>query len=470
VPPGQTRAPGKARTAGQPRVPGQTRSSGSRPTGRMASRAPAEPAGLWRRSAWSARMESPLAPYYLILGSSVALVVLGLIMVLSSSSVTALTSQGSSYAVFSKQAMFAALGLPLCWVAAALPVRVWKAVAWPLLLVTLAALAAVPVIGSEVNGNQNWIVIGGLTVQPSEAAKLALVVWSAAVLARKQPLLDRVPHLLVPVLPGACLVLVLVMFGRDLGTALILMALVAALLYTAGAPMRLFTLVGVLAAAAVALLVVTSPNRMTRMNAWLGTGGPSDYLGADYQISQAAFALASGGWWGVGLGASREKWLLLPEAHNDFIFAVIGEELGLAGTLAVLGLFAALGVGLCRLVLAADDFFVKIATGGVLAWVLGQAIVNIGAVIGLLPVIGVPLPLVSSGGSALVTTLVALGMVLGFARRVPGAAHALSSRPRVVRRSFAVVPGRVAATRGRPARVVRGARPARPGRPGGGAA
>ena len=456
-------------------APGQTRTPGKvRPTGRAAYRAPAEPAGLWRRSAWSARMESPLAPYYLILGSTVALVVLGLIMVLSSSSVTALTSQGSSYAVFSKQAMFAALGLPLCWIAAAVPVRVWKAVAWPLLLVTLAALAAVPVIGRDFQGNQNWIVIGGFTVQPSEAAKLALVVWSAAVLARKQPLLDRVPHLLVPVLPGACLVLVLVMLGRDLGTALILMALVAALLYTAGAPMRLFALVGVLATATVALLVVTSPNRMTRMNAWLGTD-PADPLGTDYQISQAAFALASGGWWGVGLGASREKWLLLPEAHNDFIFAVIGEELGLAGTLAVLGLFAALGVGLCRLVLAADDFFVKIATGGVLAWVLGQAIVNIGAVIGLLPVIGVPLPLVSSGGSALVTTLVALGMVLGFARRVPGAAHALSSRPRVVRRSFAVVPGRVAAARGRPARTVRvgGARPthtARPGRPGGGAA
>jgi cell division protein FtsW len=431
-------------------------------------------------------MESPLAPYYLILGSSVALVVLGLIMVLSSSSVTALTSQGSSYAVFSKQAMFAALGLPLCWVAAAVPVRFWKAVAWPLLLLTLVALAAVPLIGTSKNGNQNWIVIGGLTLQPSEAAKLALVVWSAAVLARKQPLLDRVPHLLVPVLPGACLVLVLVMLGRDLGTALILMALVAALLYTAGAPMRLFAAVGLVATAAVALLVVTSPNRMTRMNAWLGMNGPGiDYLGADYQSSHSVFALASGGWWGLGLGASREKWLLLPEAHNDFIFAVIGEELGLAGTLAVLGLFAVLGVGLCKLVLAADDFFVKIATGGVLAWVLGQAIVNIGAVIGLLPVIGVPLPLVSSGGSALVTTLVALGMVLGFARRVPGAAHALSSRPRVVRRSFAVVPGRVAAGRprqlrpartagtarpARPARSGRPARPARSGRPGGGVA
>jgi cell division protein FtsW len=156
----------------------------------------------------------------------------------------------------------------------------------------------------------------------------------------------------------------------------------------------------------------------------------------------ALWALASGGWWGLGLGESRQKWFWLPEAHNDFIFAIIGEELGLVGTLAVLGLFAMLGIGLFRLVIAADDVFVKIATGGVLAWVLGQALVNIGAVVGLLPVVGVPLPLVSSGGSALVTTLIALGMVLGFARRVPGAAEALASRPSVVARSLAVLPGR----------------------------
>jgi cell division protein FtsW len=154
------------------------------------------------------------------------------------------------------------------------------------------------------------------------------------------------------------------------------------------------------------------------------------------------WALASGGWWGVGLGGSREKWGLLPEAHNDFIFAVIGEELGLIGTLAVLGLFAILGYGLFRIVLRTDDLFVKIATTGVLTWVLGQAVINIGAVLGLLPVVGLPLPLVSSGGSALVMAMLALGMVIGFARREAGAPEALAARGGLVQRSLAVLPVR----------------------------
>ncbi len=424
--------------------------------------------GLWQRSAWAARLESPLAAYYLVLGATVALVLLGLIMVLSSSSVESLRSpMRNSYAVFGKQAMFAAIGLPLACIAAMLPVRAWKALGWPLLLLAVLGLGAVIVYGQLVYGNRNWVTVAGVTLQPSEAAKLALVVWSAGVLARKEPLLHRTSHVLVPVVPVAALILALVLAGRDLGTALILMALTAALLFTAGAPLRVFLLGGTAALSVVALLVVTSPNRMSRVDAWLGGGeaAAADFHGTGWQTMHGAFALASGGWWGVGLGASREKWLWLPEAHNDFIFAIIGEELGLAGTLSVLALFGILGVGLVRLVLATDDLFVKIATGGVLAWVLGQAIVNIGAVIGLLPVIGVPLPLVSSGGSALVTTLVALGMVLGFARRVPGAPEALASRPRVVRRSFAVVPGRSRIVAGRLPRPRSSSR-----RPGGGAA
>jgi len=242
--------------------------------------------------------------------------------------------------------------------------------------------------------------------------------------------------------PVAVAMLALVMLGRDLGTALILLGLVAALLFTAGAPLRVFAISGIATGAAVAVLVGTSQNRMDRVQSWLAGGSPKDYQGAAWQTTHGLWALASGGWWGVGLGASREKWSWLPEAHNDFIFAVIGEELGLAGTLVVLALFAALGIGLFRLVLASDDMFVKIATGGVLAWVLGQAVINIGAVLGMLPVIGVPLPLVSSGGSALVTTMVGLGMALGFARRVPGAPEALAARAGVVRRSFAVLPHR----------------------------
>jgi cell division protein FtsW len=399
------------------------------------------PAPARARSAWVARLQSPLAAYYLVLGSTIALVVLGLVMVLSSSSVESLRTSHSSYTIFAKQAMFAAIGLPLAVVAAWVPPKVWKALAWPLLVLGFCALLLVLVMGQSVNGNRNWVVIGGITLQPSEAVKLALVVWVAAVLERKRPLMHRTVHAVVPVVPIAALLLALVLAGRDLGTALVLMSLVAALMFTAGVPLRVFAVSGSLAIFAVFVLVTTSPNRMQRLAAWRGTGA-ADPQGTNWQPLHALWALASGGWWGLGLGESRQKWFWLPEAHNDFIFAIIGEELGLVGTLAVLGLFAMLGIGLFRLVIAADDVFVKIATGGVLAWVLGQALVNIGAVVGLLPVVGVPLPLVSSGGSALVTTLIALGMVLGFARRVPGAAEALASRPSVVARSLAVLPGR----------------------------
>jgi len=408
--------------------------------------------GTGSRGTWLSRLESPLASYYLVLGSTVALVVIGLVMVLSSSSVESLreSDMHSSYVVFAKQALFAGIGLPLAWIASRLPERTWKRLSWPFFAGAVGVLMLVPFIGVSVGGNRNWIAVAGFTVQPSEAAKLALLVWAAAVLSAKQPLLQSVPHALVPVVPGAAVVLLLVLAGSDLGTALVLMAILFGVLFVAGAPLRAFALVTGAGVVLTGVLVAVSPNRLSRISDW---GGSSNYLGYGWQAAHGAYALATGGWWGLGLGASKEKWFWLPEAHNDFIFAIIGEELGLPGTLAVLALFALLAIGLLRLVLVSDDLFVKIATGGVLLWVIGQAVVNIGAVIGMLPVIGLPLPLVSSGGSALVMTMVALGMVIGFARRAPGAPEALTARGGVVRRSLAVLPHRAAvATRHRSAR------------------
>jgi cell division protein FtsW len=398
----------------------------------------------------SRRLDTPLTSYYLVLGAAMALVVIGLVMVLSSSMIESYVDTGSSYTVFLRQLVFAALGLPLMWVASRLRPVTWQALGWPLVVVALVGqLLVFTPLGVDVNGNRNWIEIAGFRMQPSEAGKLALVVWGAAVLTRKRALLDQPSHALVPVVPGAALLLLLVLLGHDLGTSLVLMALVAALLFVAGAPLRVFAVAGGLGALAVFALVRGSENRMQRVQAW-GAGGcgtEQDYLNTCWQSIHGLWALASGGWFGVGLGASREKWGLLPEAHNDFIFAVIGEELGLAGTLVVLALFAALGVGLFRIVLRTDDLFVKIATGGVMTWVLGQAVVNIGAVLGLLPVVGIPLPLVSSGGSALVMTMAALGMVIGFARREPGASEALATRASLVQRSLAVLPVRAQPTR-----------------------
>ena len=396
-------------------------------------------------SVWLARLESPLAAYYLILGAFAVLLVIGLVMVLSSSSVGSFKEfqnlKGNSYAVFAKQATFAAVGLPLAWLASRVPVRTWTVLAWPLLGVSALSLLAVALIGVGFQGNKNWIMIGPFMMQPSEAAKLTLVVWGAAVLTRKRPLLGSVGHVVVPVVPGALLLLGLVMVGSDLGTALVLVAITAGVLFTAGVPVRYLLSAAAAAAVVIAILVVTSAHRMERVQIWLGLK-PLDPHDSGLQIQHGLWGLATGGWWGVGLGASREKWSWLPEAHNDYIFAVIGEELGLAGTLAVIALFVALALGLYRLLVTADEPFVAIAAGGVLTWISVQAIVNIGSVTGALPVIGVPLPLVSSGGSALIMTMVALGMMLGFARQVPGAPEALAARPRLTHRVAAVLPRR----------------------------
>ncbi|HST86204.1 MAG TPA: putative lipid II flippase FtsW [Kineosporiaceae bacterium] len=395
-----------------------------------------------------ARLDAPLTSYYLVLGATIALACIGLVMVLSSSSVDAIANQDSPFTEFWSQMMFAAIGVPLMYVASRVSIRSWNVGAWFLLVVALLLQVLVfSPLGVAVNGNQNWIALFGFTLQPSEVCKFALIVWSAAVLARKRPLLDQPIHVLIPVVPAAGLVLGLVLIGHDLGTSLVLMALVGTVLFIAGAPLRLFAIALGVGALLVQVMVTGSQNRMGRIGYWLSgcTNATADSAGwydGCLQARHGMWALASGGWLGVGLGGSREKWGLLPEAHNDFIFAVIGEELGLLGTLVVLGLFAILGYGLFRIVLRSDDLFVKIATSGVLTWVLGQAVINIGAVLGLLPVVGLPLPLVSSGGSALIMTMLALGMVIGFARREAGAPEALAAHGGLVHRSLAVLPVR----------------------------
>ena len=391
-----------------------------------------------------ARWETPATSYYLLLGASSVLVAIGLVMVLSSSSVESIAADRSAYAVFARQAVFTVIGVPLMWLASRLPVRAWKSMAWPLLgLAILGQLLVFTPLGVGVGGNTNWVEIAGVRAQPSEAAKLALAVWCAAVLTRKRPLLDRWGHVLVPVGPFAGLLVGLVLLGHDLGTGLVLMAVVGGALFVSGVPMRMFAVAGGAASAVAVLLVVSSQNRMNRVGTWLG-GTCTDYEGACWQTTHGKWALATGGWWGLGLGASKEKWSWLPEADNDFIYAIIGEELGLPGTVVVVLLFAALGIGCLRVVRRHDDLFVKVATAGVLAWVLGQAMINIAVVLGMLPVIGVPLPLVSSGGSALISTMVALGMVLSFARAEPGASEALAARAGVVRASLPIVPLRQA--------------------------
>jgi len=393
---------------------------------------------------WWERLESPITTYYLLLSATAMLVVIGLVMVLSASSVTSFKDTNSSYTVFLSQLQAAVVGIIGAFVATRIPLTTWKRASVPLLIgaIFLQALVFVPGLGVSVNGNRNWIQVAGQQVQPSEFAKVALVLFGATVLAKKRRKLGHFMHAVVPlVFPAGALLLLLVLGGKDLGTGLVLLAIIGGLLFAAGVPARMFLVAGGGSAALAAVMVVTSANRMGRIKDWIG-GGCVDPHGSCWQTTHGQYALADGGWWGVGLGASREKWQWLPAAHNDFIFAIIGEELGLPGTLVIIGLFGLLAFACYRLVLRSGDFFVRVATAGVMVWILAQAVINMGAVIGLLPVIGVPLPLVSSGGSALVTTLFGLGMLLSFARNEPGCREALAARPGVVRRSLAVMPMR----------------------------
>ncbi len=384
-------------------------------------------------------LDRPLTSYYLVLTSTLLLVGLGLVMVLSASSVESYRTSGSVFSVVQKQAIWVTVGLPLMWVTSRMSVTAFRRLAFPAMAVSLAGLAAVlvPGVGHEVNGNRNWIHVGGpFQLQPSEAAKLALVLFGATVLARKQRLLDRWSHLMIPLVPMAAAVIFLVMLGGDLGTTVVLLAILLALLFFAGTPMRFFGFFGGVAGALVLLLIWTEPYRMRRVTSFLDPF--ATYHDSGWQGAQSIFALASGGLTGVGLGASREKWGYLPEAHTDFIYAIIGEELGLIGALAVLALFAALVVAGFRIAARSRDMFVTLAASAITAWIAVQALVNMGAVLGVLPITGIPLPLVSYGGSALLPVMAALGMLLSFARQEPGASAALAARgPGPLRRAMA---------------------------------
>ncbi|TRW42816.1 FtsW/RodA/SpoVE family cell cycle protein [Georgenia yuyongxinii] len=416
-------------TAGVPRPARATPRAGSRAS----------------RSAAAADREITALSYYLVAGAALLLLAIGVVMVLSASTIESIRdNDGNPYAEFVGQAKFVLIGLPLGIAASRVPVEWYRRLAWPAFIgaLGLQMLIFSPLARGQ-GGNVNWIYLPGVgqTVQPSEFLKLALALWLGLVLARKGRLLADWRHVLLPGIVGAGAAVGLVMAGHDMGTVLVIVALVAGAYFVAGLPLRWFGVAGVLGAGATAFLVALSPSRVNRVMSFLGAS-EADPSGVGFQTRHGLWGLGTGGVSGIGLGASREKWSYLPEAQNDFIFAILGEELGLFGTLVVLGLFAVLALGMFRVVRRHRDPFAQITTAAIATWILAQALVNIGVVIGLLPVIGVPLPLVSAGGSAMISSLMAIGVVLAFARTEPGAARALASRKGVVRRSLAVVGGR----------------------------
>ena len=364
----------------------------------------------------SARLEHPMLHYQILLGATGFLLALGIVMVASASSVYSYQqNNGNSWALASRQLIFAAIGVFLMMAVSKMHVdaiRRWA----PLFMVIVGALlVAVLLIGTAVHGQKNWIDFGGpIRIQPSEFAKLAIIMWGADILDRKYHLLEQRHHLLMPVLPVSFAVLALVVLQGDLGTAMVMMPIMASLLYFVGAPRKWFLAMGAAGLAAIAALSIAAPYRMARFTSWLDPY--ADAQGTGFQVIHGQQALGSGGWWGVGLGGSREKWGTLPEAHTDFIYAVLGEELGIIGTILVLFIFTAIAIVGFRIARNTNEAFIQIASLGIVAWIVTQALVNIGAVLGILPITGVPLPLVSYGGSSLIPTLLAMGILMAFAK------------------------------------------------------
>jgi len=353
----------------------------------------------------------------LLVATVVVLNVVGVVMVLSASSVASLTDYGSPWYFFFRQIMWTALGLGAFVFAVRFDYRRWRTLVRPLLVISavLLVVVLVPGVGIYVSGSRRWLGAGFLRFQPSEIAKLALLLYAADLVSRRSGELRDWRRVVRPVVLVLGLFAALVMKEPDLGSAMVLAIVVLAVLVAGGVRKTHLAVVFGLGITAVTALALLEPYRRTRMLTFLDPFADSSNAG--YQISQSLIALGSGGFTGVGLGASRAKWNFLPNAHTDFIFAIIGEELGLIGCFLVMALFIAFAILGARAALRAPDRFGALVAAGATVWVVGQAIVNIGAVVGMLPVTGIPLPFVSFGGSALITTMLASGILVNVARQ-----------------------------------------------------
>jgi cell division protein FtsW len=352
---------------------------------------------------------------------------LGLVMVMSASSVVARDEHGSAWYFVLRQAGWAAAGLLALVLIARVDYHRWRRFAGLFLAASLLLLVVtlVPGIGVSVNGASRWVGVGPLTFQPSEIAKLAVLLWVADLLARRAAYVHNSRATLRPVIVVLATVATLVMLQPNLGTTLVIAAIALAVCFVAGTPLGPLAGWATFGLTVAMGLALTAPYRRARMTAFIDPW--ADPMASGYQNVQSLVGLGSGGLFGEGLGASRAKWGYLPYAHSDFIFAIIGEELGLAGTTIVVGLFVLLGVVGIRIALHAPDRLGMLLAVGVTAWFCIQAFVNIGAVIGILPITGVPLPFVSAGGSSLVFGMAAAGLLLSVARQAT--ARPLAPRP-----------------------------------------
>ena len=353
----------------------------------------------------------------MLLVTTLGLAIFGCIMVLSASSVTMISQGQSPFSQVSSQVMFLVLGVIAMAGITRIPVGYYhkKSVVYAMLVAALVMQLAVVVVGVEVNGNRNWLKLGPVQIQPSEFSKLAIIMWLAWVYSRHGDISRSIWRTLFPSIYGVGALVLLIMLGGDMGTAMVYGFIFVGMMWLAGASRSSLLKIGGAFAALALVGVLSSANRVARI---FGIWGSCTNANCD-QANSGEVALTTGGFLGVGLGQSRQKYNYLAEAHNDYIFAIIGEELGLLGTLAVLLLYVGLVYCAVRIMLRTTDPLVRLATGGIMIWLTSQAIINMGMVSRILPVIGVPLPFVSYGGSSLLSSLFAAGLLLAFARQTP---------------------------------------------------
>ncbi|OBJ04872.1 cell division protein FtsW [Mycobacterium alsense] len=396
--------------------------AGARSAG-VKARFTALPGGVRGRfGAWLGR---PMTSFHLIIAVAGLLTTLGLIMVLSASGVRSYGADGSAWVIFGKQVLWTVIGLVGAYLAMRVSVGFIRRVAFTGYLVTiiLLVLVLVPGIGNLANGSRKWFVVAGFSMQPSELAKIAFAIWGAHLLAARRMERASLREMLIPLVPAAVIALALIVAQPDLGQTVSLGIILLALLWYAGLPLRVFVTSLLAVFVAGAILAMSAGYRSERVRSWMNP--ETDPQDTGYQARQAKFALAHGGIFGDGLGQGVAKWNYLPNAHNDFIFAIIGEELGFIGAfglLALFGLFAYTGMRIAR---RSADPFLRLLTATTTMWILGQAFINIGYVIGVLPVTGIQLPLISAGGTSTAATLFMIGMMANAARHEPEAVAAL---------------------------------------------
>lgn len=369
----------------------------------------------WRRAEAEARRSWRLIVALVIPVGLLA--VIGLGAILSSSSVPALQSQHDSLFYFRRQLIWLGAGVGALVLAAAMPLRWWRRLAFPLFVGTVVLLVAVQLTGLQRGGAERWLSLGPMVLQPSEFAKPATVLFLATLVSRREDSMHRFRDFLWPVALSVGVVGALVVVQPDLGTTLLIAAGGFAVLVASAAPLAFVLGGGAIGAAVAVAAAMLSPYRWQRVTSFLNLG--ADPLDTGYQAMQSLVALGTGGLFGVGLGASRARWSFLPNAHTDFIFSIVGEETGLAGSLAVVLLFGVLTAAGTMIAFRCRDRFGRLVAIGITTWLGVQALVNIGGVTGVLPITGVPLPFVSYGGSALLTGLIGVGILVGIARHTP---------------------------------------------------